>query len=144
MSLFLKMSQTVVIRKYSIIYGHSKYSLFSQGRVLTRLYQVLPRRYKKNLTRIYVLHPTPKLRACFELSKLFVQDKVVGKLTFVKGILQLQRILYPLAVRLPPAAIQLEDSARPLTLPPMPTLEDVYVSVRRLECYLLVHRVVVI
>mmetsp|Transcript_19160 Transcript_19160/g.32071 ORF Transcript_19160/g.32071 Transcript_19160/m.32071 type:complete len:490 (-) Transcript_19160:1637-3106(-) len=128
-SLFLKLSRTVVQRKYSIIYAHSQYSLFAQGRVLKRLYRLLPRCYKKNLTRIYVLYPTPKLRACFQLSKLFIEDKVAGKLTFVKSLSHLQRALSPLAVKLPPTAIQLEDSARrPHTLQLMPTLEEVYVD----------------
>lgn len=128
-SLFLKLSRAVVNRKYSIIYAHSKYSLFAQGRVLKRLYRSLPRCFKKNLARLYVLYPTPKLRACFHLSKLFLEDKVVGKLTFVKCWSQLQRVLSPLAVKLPPTAIQLEDSARhPPPLQSMPTLEEVYVE----------------
>lgn len=131
-SLFLKMCRTISHNKYSIIYGLSKYSLYSQGKMFRILQRILPRRYKKNLSRIYILHPTTKFRACFKVSKLFFEDKIAEKVTFVSNIAQLQAVLSPLALKLPPALLQLEDAAQPhfsRPLPPMKPLEALFVSI---------------
>jgi hypothetical protein len=129
-SLFLKLSQNIVHNNYSIIFGHSKYSLYSQGKLLRSLYRIMPRCYKKNLSRIYILHPTARLRMCFKISKLFMEDKIADKVFFFRSISQLQAVLSPAALRLPPALIRLEDAALP-ALPPLPamaSLHDLYVS----------------
>ena len=131
-SLFLKMCQTITHNNYSIIYGLPKYSLYSQGKVLRILYRILPRSYKKNLSRVYILHPTTQFRACFKVSKLFFEDKIAEKVVFVNSIAHLQSVLSPLALKLPPALLQLEDAAQPQfpqPLPPMESLEVLFVRV---------------
>ena len=127
-ALFLRTAQNVVHSKYSIVYGHSKYSLYSQAKTLRHLYRILPRHYKKHISRIYVLHPTPKSRAFFKISKLFIEDKIAEKVTFVHSISALQALLSPLALRLPPALLRLEDARLPTAaLPDMPSLVDLFV-----------------
>ena len=127
-SLFVKMSQDIVHNNYSIIYGSSKYSLFSQAKLMRRLYKALPRCYKKNLSRIYFLHPTSRFRTCVKILKMFLEDKVVAKITFINTISQLQSLLSPFDVQLPSALIQMEDEIQQQNLPAMASLDDLYVS----------------
>lgn len=132
-SLFLKVCRTIIHNNYSIIYGLPKYSLYSQGKVLRILCRILPRSYKKMLQKVYILHPTTKFRACFKVSKLFFEDKIANKVTFINSIAQLQTVLSPLAVKLPPALIQLEDASQPeypQPLPPMQSLETLFVRAK--------------
>lgn len=128
-ALFLKTCRSVIHSNYSVILGHSPYPLFSQGKMLRLLQRIVPRCYKKNLSRVYILHPTPRLRAIFTIRRLFVDEKFAQKVVFAHSISQLQAVLTPAGVPLPAQLLRLELSARPPVSPrDMPPLRDLYVS----------------
>ena len=66
--LFIKLLHTTLSHdKYSIIYAHhSKMTTFSQRSIFNKAYKLLPYRYKKNLSKLYVVHHNYGLRITLE------------------------------------------------------------------------------
>lgn len=115
-SLFLKKSQEVVTARYSIVYCHCASAFFSQAKILRHLYSVIPYCYRKNLSRLYVLHPTTGLKLFFRVSKWFFEEKAMEKICFFDNLFQFQRVVSPVSLRLPLSFVQWEDGA--LSSPP--------------------------
>ena len=108
--LFFKVSENLVQSPYSIVYGHSIFSLYTQVKMLRRLYKMLPRRYKKNLSNLYILHPTARVHAFFQMSKVLLGRHVSRIVKFVPSIIEFQRYISPRRLMLPAAFIQWEDT----------------------------------
>ena len=101
MLLFIKYADRVVNAPYTLVYGHSATPLLAQTAVLHSYYKILPRKYKKNLKEMILLHPTFGVRTFFEISRYFVGEKFFRKLHFVSRISQLQRVIKPTQLPLP-------------------------------------------
>lgn len=127
--LFFKIAESISHQPYSIVYGHSVFSLYSQVKMLRKVYKMLPRRYKKNLTDLYIVHPTPRVHFFFQMSKLFIGRHVTRIVKFIPSIAQFQRVVSPTALKLPPNFLLWEDTERGLLgrrgeVPPLIELFD--------------------
>lgn len=72
---------------YHVIYVHSGFAAgFHHLRFLFWAYRILPRRYKKNLTSLSVIHPTPWVRLFFLIMKPTLGDGIWDKLQYCDGI----------------------------------------------------------
>ena len=108
--LFIRTADSIVKQSFSICYAHTSLSILSQQPLVYRYYKMLPRAYKKNLQKLYVLHPTQLIRVFFEMGvRWFISDKFYRKLFFVDNIANLQRIVPPALCPLPHALIKQED-----------------------------------
>lgn len=129
---FVKISSTISNELYSVVYGHTMISLFLQLNMLRKLYHILPRRYKKNLTSIYILHPTKRVYLFLKLSK-FVGKSIYSKCKFLSSISQLQQFFVsPLSISFPLRYLAQEDESnkhllRYRTITPS-TLKEMYCS----------------
>lgn len=76
---------------YSIVYFH--YGLRSHNKPpvkwLLQAYQVLDRRYKKNLKALYLVHPTRFIRIAWRLFQPFISLKFERKVHYVNNITEL-------------------------------------------------------
>lgn len=109
MLLFIKHADAVVDRPYTLVYGHSATPLLAQTAVLHSYYKILPRKYKKNLKEMILLHPTFGVRTFFEISRYFVGEKFFRKLHFINRISQLQSVISPQQLTLPYTFIAWEE-----------------------------------
>jgi hypothetical protein len=109
MLLFIKHADSVVNGPYTLVYGHSATPLLAQTAVLHSYYKILPRKYKKNLKEMILLHPTFGVRTFFEISRYFVGEKFFRKLHFIPRISQLQEVIKPELLPLPYAFIAWEE-----------------------------------
>ena len=109
--LFIKTADAVVKQPFSICYAHTSLSILSQMPLVHKYYKMLPRVYKKNLQKLYVLQPTQIIRVFFEMGvRWFVSEKFYRKLIFVDSISEFQRKhVPPVRCQLPHALIKLED-----------------------------------
>ena len=109
--LFLKVAHEIVNKcdEYSIVYGHVQLSILSQQPLIFKYWQMLPRRYKKNLKKLYVLHPKMGIKIFFELSRVFVSTKFYNKLQYVQSIADLEAYISPSVETLPLTYIKFED-----------------------------------
>lgn len=82
---------------YEMIYVHTQANWFSRSRFgwIKRFYGTLPRKYKKNLAALHVVHPTRMLRTLFFLCRPFISKKFWKKLTYVDGVEQLVKSVGP-------------------------------------------------
>ena len=109
MLLFVRIVDTLVNNPYTLVYGHSATPLLAQTKVLHNYYKILPRKYKKNLKELVLIHPTFGIKTFFDISRYFVGEKFFRKLHYVDRIAQFQRVVSPLLIRLPVAFIQWEE-----------------------------------
>lgn len=107
--LFLKMADSVVKKPYSIVYGHSIFSFYSQVKMMRELFLILPRRYKKNIRELFIIHPTARVHMFFQMSKLFLGRHVSRIVKFLPSIAEVQKTLPHIPLRFPPLYIQWED-----------------------------------
>jgi hypothetical protein len=108
--LFIKKAHHIVSRQYIFVYDHMQFSIFSQHPLIFRTYNMLPREYKKNISKMYVVHPTFLIRIFFEQGvKHFVSQKFYNKLKFVESVSELQKLIVPLGGVLPAAYIKRGD-----------------------------------
>lgn len=94
---FVKVTTELVQSDYSIIYCHTAVSILSQQSLILEYYKIMPRRYKKNLKKMFILHPQFGIKLFFEFTKLFVSAKFYNKLVYVENITMLQKIFPPYA-----------------------------------------------
>lgn len=113
---FIKKAHHIVSHPYIFVYDHMQFSIFTQHPVIFRMYSMLPREYKKNISKLYVVHPTFLIRMFFEQGvKHFVSQKFYEKLSFLDSVLDLQPLIMPLGGSLPTAFLKRGDGK---TTPP--------------------------
>jgi len=108
--LFIKTADAVVKQPFSICYAHTTLSILSQMPLVHKYYKMLPRAYKKNLQKLYVLQPTQIIRVFFEMGvRWFVSEKFYRKLNFIDCISNFQRLVPPMMCQLPHGLLKSED-----------------------------------
>ena len=112
--LLIKSADTVVTQSYSIVYSHASINWLNQQPIVYEYYKMLPRKYKKNLVHIYVMHPQVGIRMFFEFARVFLSAKFYNKLQFVDTVSDFQKIIPPTLVRLPNSFLAVEDEDRGL------------------------------
>eukprot|EP01031_Cornospumella_fuschlensis_P035747 gene35747-43363_t len=107
--LFLLKANEMVGTAYSVVYAHSSYDIMSQYPLIYRFYSILPRSYKKNLQRMYIMHPNVGIRMFFEFARIFLSTKFYSKLALYESILDFQRVIPPTLLQLPFKFLKKED-----------------------------------
>jgi hypothetical protein len=124
---FLKVAERIVHLPFNIVYGHSNFSFYRQFNTLTRLNNTLPRRYKKNLVHLFIVHPTGRAKMFARVASLFFGKKVEPKMRYVSCIAELQSLISPLTLPLPPAFLLWEDTVHfKRAIEEMPSLTELY------------------
>jgi hypothetical protein len=125
---FLKIADQLSHFPFNIVYGHSNFSFFRQFDTMRSLNTLLPRRYRKNLLNLYILHPTARVHIFATIAKVFFGKRVEPKMKYVSCIAELQSIISPMTLPLPPAFLLWEDTVyfkRTLD-EEMPSLTELY------------------
>lgn len=112
--LFLVKANEMVGTAYSVVYAHTTYDVMSQYPLIYRFYSVLPRSYKKNIQKMYIIHPNVGIRMFFEFARIFLSQKFYSKLSQFESILDFQRVIPPTLVHLPLKFLRKEDEDRGL------------------------------
>lgn len=109
--LFIKKADPIVSQRYTLIYAHTSLSILSQQPLVYKYYKMLPRAYKKNVHKVFVLHPTFLIKTFFEMGvRWFVKDKFFKKLNFVRSLAELQLKLPPRCTVMPPSLLLYEHT----------------------------------
>lgn len=102
---FIKIMDEIVNSFYSIIYivvsGGNKPSL----NWLRKLYQIVPRKYKKNLCNLYILNPTFWIRTAILFFRPFISSKFWKKLQYIYDIKEFNAWFSPDQIKFPPQAL---------------------------------------
>ncbi len=112
--LFIKKANEIVGNQYSVVYAHTNIDIINQYPLIYKFYSVLPRSYKKNLLKMYIVHPNVGIKMFFEFARVFLSQKFYNKLCLVESILDFQRIVPPTQLALPLKFLYKEDEEREL------------------------------
>lgn len=113
---FVLVADEVVRQRYTLIYCHTSVNLLSQTSLITEYYKIMPRRYKKNLDSLVVIHPTFSIKMFFEFTRVLVSSKFYSKLKYVEDVVALQEMYPPRSGgagcgwQLPPMFLYWEDT----------------------------------
>jgi len=88
---FMWMLDTIADTKYALIYLNANASMDNLPPIawMSKAKHVLPRKYRKNLTALYVVEPSMMLKTTMGLITPFISRKFWKKLTFVDSISEL-------------------------------------------------------
>jgi len=113
--LFIVKAHEIINSNYSIVYAHTDIDFnINQYPLIYKFYSILPREYKKNIVKMYVIHPNMGLRMFFEFTRVFLSTKFYAKLTLLDSILDFQRIIPPTLLTLPWKFLRKEDEMKGL------------------------------
>lgn len=115
--LFIKSADEVVSQPYSIVYSHVNLRWvgnISNQPAVYEYYNMLPRNYKKNLLKIYIIHPQMGIKMYFEFARVFLSAKFYAKLHFVDSIADFQKIVPPNQLVMPYHFLCCEDEDKGL------------------------------
>ncbi|XP_065909987.1 rho GTPase-activating protein 1-like [Dysidea avara] len=81
---------------YTILYLHHGLTASNKPSFnwLRQMYKAMDRKYKKNLKKLYIVHPTRLIKMLYLLFKPFISYKFGKKLTYVNRLDDLQEALY--------------------------------------------------
>lgn len=93
---------------YVIVYFHQGLNEANKPSIqfLWNSYKELDRNFRKNLKRLYVVHPTWTIRVIWNLVKRFISDKFKNKLLYVSSLEQLGQELGQYNLKLPENIIE--------------------------------------
>lgn len=131
--LFLLKTHEIVGSNYSVFYDSStSIDLINQYPLIYKFYSILPRAYKKNLQKMYIVHPNIGMKMFFEFARVFLSHKFYNKLCLLETILDFQRIINPTQLLLPIKFLRKEDEERELkyngTFPSLELAYDPFVG----------------
>jgi hypothetical protein len=106
---FILTVDEVVKGPYTLVYCHTAVNILSQTALLSEYYRILPRRYKKNLQVLAVIHPTFSIKMFFEFTRMLVSAKFYSKLRYVEDVHALQQLYPGRGWQLPPLFLYWED-----------------------------------
>ena len=110
--LFIRKANDIVGTTYSVVYAHTNVDIINQYPLIYKFYSVLPRAYKKNLQKMYVIHPNTGIRMFFEFARVFLSHKFYSKLVLLEWILDFQKLIPPTQLALPLKFLRKEDEIR--------------------------------
>jgi hypothetical protein len=110
--LFLLKTNEMVGAAYSVVYAHTPVDLMNQYPLIYKFYSILPRAYKKNLQKMYIIHPNMGIRMFFEFARVFLSHKFYNKLCLLESIIDFQKIIFPTQLSLPLKFLRREDEDR--------------------------------
>lgn len=110
MLLFIKKAHAIVSKPYVLIYAHTPMSILSQQSVIYKHYKILPRKFKKNLKQVYVIHPQFSIKMFFEFARMFLSKKFYDKLNLIHSLADFESIAYPSLLKFPFGLHLLDDA----------------------------------
>lgn len=127
--LFLLKTHEMVGTAYSVVYAHTTIDIINQYPLIYKFYSILPRFYKKNLQKMYIIHPNIGIRAFFEFARIFLSHKFYNKLCLLESVLDFQRIIFPTQLPLPLKFLRKEDDEREVKyFGPLPSVRQSYIN----------------
>ncbi|CAD5215403.1 unnamed protein product [Bursaphelenchus xylophilus] len=110
----MKTLDRVVDLDYTIVYFH--YGLRSHNKPplkwLVQTYQMLDRRYKKNLKALYLVHPTRFIRIAWKIFQPFISYKFERKVHYVNYVYELKTDLRVANLNIPQPILDHDDNLR--------------------------------
>lgn len=110
--LFVRSVNEIVNDNYSIVYGHTNMDILNHYPLIYKFYAILPRKYKKNLQKMYIIHTNYTIRMFFEFARVFLSNKFYSKLVLLDNILDFQKIIPPTILLLPMRFLKREDDEK--------------------------------
>uniref|UniRef100_A0A915LUY0 Uncharacterized protein n=1 Tax=Meloidogyne javanica TaxID=6303 RepID=A0A915LUY0_MELJA len=111
----------IVDQDYTVIYFH--YGLRSNNKPpfkwLFNVYQLLDRRYKKNLKALYLVHPTKFIRFVWRIFQPIISFKFEKKLHYVNSLNELTDFVSTTNLNLPQPIIDIMDHNPNCDIPPI-------------------------
>ncbi|KAG5184530.1 hypothetical protein JKP88DRAFT_354412 [Tribonema minus] len=109
---FVALLDGVVGGRYVLVFCNTGFDWLSWSRYsfLGQLHGALPRRYRKNLQRLIIVHPSQVLKMFFMFGRLFLSPKVYNKVHFCEHVADLLELLPREAVALLPETVFLHDT----------------------------------
>lgn len=107
--LFIRKANEMVGDAYSIVYAHTSIDIINQYPLIYKFYSILPRTYKKNLQKMYIIHPNYGIKMFFEFARVFLSHKFYSKLCLLESIFEFQKIIPPTIIALPLKFLRKED-----------------------------------
>lgn len=107
--LFIRRAHEFVGKSYSIVYAHCSIDLMNQYPLIYKFYSILPRSYKKNLQKMYIVHPNNGIKMFFEFARVFLSHKFYSKLLLLDSIMDFQKLIPPTQISLPLKFVRKED-----------------------------------
>jgi hypothetical protein len=107
--LFIKEADEAVKSDYVLVYGYYPLTFMSQRELVMNTYSMLPKRYKKNIKDLYLLHPKMGVKVFLEFTKLFVSSKFSRKIHQEKNISEFQKKINHKELALPPQFLESEE-----------------------------------
>lgn len=108
--LFIRMADALIRGPFSIIYAHDGAQYWLQRQpIVFRFYKLLPRKLKRNLESMVIIHPNVGIKSFFAFSRVFLSKKFYEKLTYVESIFDFQKVISPMCLSLPYNYLLIED-----------------------------------
>jgi Rho GTPase-activating protein 1 len=86
----------IVEQDYTLLYCHHGFTSTNKPPFssIRKMYSELDRKYKKNIKKLYILHPTNFIRVMMSLMKPFLNYKFGKKLSYVNRLAELEPVMY--------------------------------------------------
>ena len=107
--LFIRRANEIVGSPYAVVYAHTSLDIRNQYPLIYKFYSILPHSYKKNLQRMYIIHPNTGIKMFFEFARVFLSHKFYNKLCLLDSILEFQKIISPKQLNFPLKFYRRED-----------------------------------
>ena len=107
--LFIRRANEIVGSTYAIVYAHTSIDIINQYPLIYKFYSILPHSYRKNLQRMYIIHPNTGIKMFFEFARVFLSHKFYNKLCLLDSILEFQKIISPKQLNFPLKFYRRED-----------------------------------
>jgi hypothetical protein len=101
---------------------------------LSKCYKIFNRKYKKNLKRLYIVHPTFWVRTSFALFRPFLSAKFWRKLVYINDVDELDKTIDRSQITLPRVALE-HDAQASLPLQPAPRRSSASWACRSPSCW---------
>jgi hypothetical protein len=100
--LFIRMADSIINKPFSIVYAHDGFQYWLQRQpIIFKFYKILPRKIKRNLESLYIIHQNIGIKRFFAFSRVFLSKNFFEKLVYVVTIFDFQKIISPLCLSLP-------------------------------------------
>jgi hypothetical protein len=110
--LFIKIANEIIDHPFSVVYAHSSNSWLNKEPIIYQYFKLLPKKYKDNIQKIYILYPQMGVKMFFEFQRMFISQSFYNKIEFVENIIEFQKAILPIHLMLPVSLIKFEDEDR--------------------------------
>lgn len=111
----IKVLDPLVQNDYNIIYFHTNITSANRPPMdwIKECYSIFNRKYKKNLKRLFIVHPSFWSKVVLGFVKVFVSAKFWKKLTYTEKLMDLYRDFDPKSLKIPGKILQYDQDEFP-------------------------------